>query len=116
MGQRVMRLSAGVATRGGDGAAARPDSQELGEFHGRPRTRPHLARNRLSILRQDVHTPAAVETAGLHIHQDIQFPWQECVARKRPAHHFAEQPLESVEHQLQLRKVVRLHCTLFIGA
>src|ERR1039458_4292277 len=99
-----------------DGAAALPGSQELGEFHGRPRTGPHLARNRLPILRQDVRAPAAVEMAGLHIQQDIHFPRLECVARKRPAHHFVEQPLESVEHQFQLSEVVRLHYTPFIGA
>jgi hypothetical protein len=54
--------------------------------------------------------------AGLHIQQNIHFPRLECVARKRPAHHFVEQPLESVEHQFQLSEVVRLHYTPFIGA
>jgi hypothetical protein len=89
--------------------------QEFGEFHGRAWAGAHLARNRIAILPQDVGAPAAVETAGGHIEQDIHFPGLECVARERPTHDASEEALEPVEHQLQLREAVRLHVTGMIG-
>jgi hypothetical protein len=65
--------------------------------------------NRPAVLPQDLETAPAFELAGFHIQQDLQFPWQERVPVAVPPHHVGEQPIEAVEHDLELFQVLHRH-------
>ena len=80
--------------------------QEIGQLHGWAGAALQLALHGPPILAHGLGPAAGFQLAALNVQKDLDFPGLEAVARNYSARQLAHQPVEAVEHQLQLNQVV----------
>jgi hypothetical protein len=90
-------------------AAALSKDEKRRELHWRTGRIRHLPHYCPLILAQNLQAAAPVQLAVLEIHQDLDFPRLERIARHCSAHHFTDQSVKAIDHQLLFDEIFPRH-------